>query len=201
MSKSSGDFLRLQTLVDRGFHTLSYRLMCLQAHYRSELEFTWEGLQAAQTRLKRLVMGAERLGDGRAVATIYVPSAGTLAHAYRARFDEAVSNDLNTAGALPVLEEMLADKRIEANAKADLLLSMDAVLGLGFATLNRAGLRLRPVAATITEADIEARLADRKAARAAKDFATSDRIRDDLIAAGVEVMDGDPLGWDWRPTL
>lgn len=201
MSKSAGDFLRLQTLVDRGFHPLSYRLMCLQAHYRSELEFSWEGLQAAQTRLKRLVMGAERLGDSRAVATIYVPSAGTLAHAYRARFEAAVADDLNTAGALPTLEDMLADKRIEANAKADLLLSMDAVLGLGLATLTRADLRLRPVAATLTEADIEARLAERRDARAAKDFARSDALRDDLTAAGVEVMDGDPLGWDWRPVI
>ena len=51
MSKSSGEFLRLQLLVDKGFHPLAYRLMCLQAHYRSELEFSWEGLQAAFTRL------------------------------------------------------------------------------------------------------------------------------------------------------
>jgi cysteinyl-tRNA synthetase len=56
MSKSAGEFLRLQTLVDKGFHPLAYRLMCLQAHYRSELEFSWEGLQAAFVRLKRMVM-------------------------------------------------------------------------------------------------------------------------------------------------
>ncbi|MGB3738480.1 MAG: class I tRNA ligase family protein, partial [Pontixanthobacter sp.] len=53
MSKSSGEFLRLQTLIDRGYHPLAYRMMCLQAHYRSELEFTWEGLHAALVRLKR----------------------------------------------------------------------------------------------------------------------------------------------------
>ena len=55
-----------------------------------------------------------------------------------------------------------------------------------------------PMKAALTEPEIEARLDERKAARAAKDFAISDRIRDDLIAAGVEVMDGDPLGWDWK---
>ncbi|MFZ1736706.1 CysS/YqeB C-terminal domain-containing protein, partial [Sphingorhabdus sp.] len=59
-------------------------------------------------------------------------------------------------------------------------------------------LRIRPNSAVIEEADIEAALAERKEARAAKDFAKSDAIRDDLIAKGVEVMDGDPLGWDWR---
>ena len=55
MSKSTGEFLRLQVLIDAGVHPLAYRLMCLQAHYRSELEFTWENLFAALTRLKRLV--------------------------------------------------------------------------------------------------------------------------------------------------
>jgi cysteinyl-tRNA synthetase len=61
MSKSSGEFLRLQLLIDKGYHPLAYRLMCLQAHYRSELEFSWEGLGAALTRLKRLVMAVAAL--------------------------------------------------------------------------------------------------------------------------------------------
>ena len=74
---------------------------------------------------------------------------------------------------------------------------MDAVLGLGLTAIYRADLRIRPKSATITEAEIEAALARRKEARAAKDFATSDAIRDDLTAKGVEVMDGDPLGWEW----
>ncbi|MFX5563098.1 hypothetical protein ABTD73_21865, partial [Acinetobacter baumannii] len=61
MSKSTGEFLRLQTLVDAGFHPLAYRLMCLQAHYRSELEFSWDNLAAASVRLKRLVMAVASL--------------------------------------------------------------------------------------------------------------------------------------------
>ncbi|MEY3940948.1 MAG: hypothetical protein RLZZ604_1408, partial [Pseudomonadota bacterium] len=61
MSKSSGEFLRVQLLIDKGFHPLAYRLMCLQAHYRSELEFSWEGLQAAFVRLKRMVMAVSNL--------------------------------------------------------------------------------------------------------------------------------------------
>ena len=75
---------------------------------------------------------------------------------------------------------------------------MDAVLGLGLLSLERTDLRLRPKAATITEAAIEDVLVQRKEARAAKDFATSDRLRDELAAQGVEAMDGDPLGWDWK---
>jgi cysteinyl-tRNA synthetase len=72
------------------------------------------------------------------------------------------------------------------------------VLGINLLTLSRQDLRVRPKAALITEAEIETALAARKEARASKDFARSDAIRDDLIAKGVEVMDGDPLGWDWR---
>ncbi len=75
---------------------------------------------------------------------------------------------------------------------------MDSVLGLNLLTLTRQDLRIRPKTATITEPEIEAILAQRKDARAAKDFATSDRLRDELAAQGVEVMDGDPLGWDWK---
>jgi cysteinyl-tRNA synthetase len=75
---------------------------------------------------------------------------------------------------------------------------MDGVLGLGLASLNRNDLRIRPKAARITETEIEASLAERRKARVRKDFAKSDAIRDDLIAKGVEVMDGDPLGWDWK---
>ena len=59
-------------------------------------------------------------------------------------------------------------------------------------------MRLRPKDAAIAQAEIEEALARRKAARAEKDFATSDAIRDELAAQGVEAMDGDPLGWEWK---
>jgi cysteinyl-tRNA synthetase len=72
------------------------------------------------------------------------------------------------------------------------------VLGLGLMELARADLRLRPKAAEIAEEEIEAVLAERKAARAEKYFARSDALRDELAARGVEAMDGDPLGWEWK---
>ena len=193
MSKSSGDFTRLQTLVDRGYHPLSYRLMCLQAHYRSEMEFSWEGLAAAQTRLKRWVQAVEGLR-----ARPAAPSKGD-ADTYLAQLDAAVSDDLNTARALPVLDAMLADKRLAPQDRIAALAAFDAVLGLDLAKLTRADLRVRPATATIDADAIAARLAERKEARVAKDFGRSDAIRDALVAAGVEVMDGDPMGWDWRP--
>ena len=194
MSKSTGDFLTLQRLVDAGIHPLAYRLMCLQAHYRSELEFSWDNLLAALTRLKRLAAALEKLP--RAEPT--VPGAG---QPFVDRLDEAMSDDLNTARALPALDELVAAKRLPPKERWAALAAFDAVLGLGLAMLDRRQLRVRPADATTGEAAIEAHLAARKEARAAKDFARSDAIRDELTAAGVEVMDGDPLGWDWRPRI
>jgi cysteinyl-tRNA synthetase len=112
-----------------------------------------------------------------------------------------VSEDLNTAVALTCLDEAIAMKKVDAGQKLAAIARMDNVLGFGLMTLERANLRVRPNDTTITETDIEAALARRKEARANKDFAASDAIRDELIAQGVEVMDGDPLGWDWRLTI
>ena len=193
MSKSAGEFLTLQALVDRGFHPLAYRLMCLQAHYRSELEFSWDNLAAAFTRLKRMVLAAERVP---AAAPADATDRRLLAELDG--FDAAVSDDLNTAKALTHAETVLTAKGLDAGQRRTALACMDAVLGLGLLDLKRADLRVRPAGARIAEDEIEARLTERKAARAAKDFAASDRLRDELIAAGVDVMDGDPLGWEWR---
>jgi cysteinyl-tRNA synthetase len=194
MSKSSGEFLRLQLLIDKGYHPLAYRLMCLQAHYRSELEFSWEGLGAALTRLKRMVMAVEPL---KAVATQPVAEHPKFAAAL-SKFDAAISDDLATPVALTALDEALAVKKVDAGIKRAVIEEMDAVLGLNLFSLTREDLRIRPISATITEAEITTSLARRKEARAAKDFATSDAIRDELAAQGVEVMDGDPLGWEWK---
>jgi len=194
MSKSSGEFLRLQLLIDKGFHPLAYRMLCLQAHYRSELEFSWEGLGAALVRLKRLVMGVATLRS----QTEPAAETGPRFAPFLERFAAAVSDDLNTAVALTVLEEVIALKKVDAGEKLAAIAAMDAVLGLGLLTLDRAQLRVRPKAAVIAEAEIEAVLVQRKEARAEKDFARSDALRDELAAKGVEAMDGDPLGWDWK---
>ncbi|MDQ0838036.1 cysteine--tRNA ligase [Sphingomonas faeni] len=195
MSKSTGQFTTMQTIVDRGFHPLAYRLMCLQAHYRSELEFSWENLAAAAIRLKRMVQAVETLR-----ARPPGGPSGSAMH-YADRLEEAVSDDLATPRALPILDELLADKRVAPADRIAALDDFDAVLGLDLATIRREDLRIRPVSATIDEETIAARLAERRDARAAKDFERSDAIRDELAAAGVEVMDGDSLGWDWKIAL
>ncbi|KPP85257.1 cysteine--tRNA ligase [Erythrobacter sp. HL-111] len=217
MSKSSGEFLRLRLLVEKGYHPLAYRMMCLQAHYRSELEFSWEGLGAALTRLKRMVQRIENLKARHAeLVSASMPDASNWSHEegwslkqvqddeleswvdFFINFDASMSEDLNSAIAITVLEDVLARKKVLPSETLKVVAGMDAVLGLDLLGLTRSDLRIRPVSATITEDEIEAALAERKQARAAKDFARSDAIRDELSRQGVEVMDGDPLGWEWR---
>ena len=200
MSKSSGEFLRVPLLPQKGYHPLAYRLLCLQAHYRSELEFSWEGLGAALTRLKRMLMAARKVAD--LVEGAHEPREEAITHPklvpLEEAFDKAMADDLNTPVALTVLEETLAIKKVPAEQKLSLLHLMDAVLGLKLFELERADLRIRPDSAHIAEDEIATRIAEREKARATRDYATSDRIRDELAAKGVELMDGDPLGWEWR---
>lgn len=219
MSKSSGEFLRLQLLVDKGYHPLAYRMMCLQAHYRSELEFSWEGLGAALVRLKRMVMGIANLKARHAeLVSESMPNSEpwlqeqhwTLKQVQGDEdFDRAIQgnleestnticDDLNTAVSIVALDVILAQKKVEPVVRLKAVAAIDQVLGLDLLNLTRADLRIRPKDASITEAEIEAALAERKEARAAKDFARSDALRDELTAKGVEIMDGDPLGWDWK---
>jgi len=196
MSKSSGDFLRLQVLIDKGIHPLAYRLMCLQAHYRSELEFTWDNLLAALTRLKRIVMGVERLIEKADAQTAKVEHPGLVQ--LRDKFDTALSEDLNSSKCLPLLEELLALKKVAADQRLMLLSDLDSVLGFELTSLKRSDLRVRPVDAQTDATEIEAKLDQRQKGKSEKDFAAADAIRDELTAQGVELMDGDPLRWEWR---
>ena len=194
MSKSSGEFLRLPLLVSKGVHPLAYRLMCLQAHYRSELEFSWDNLLAALTRLKRLVIHIQKLKE-RATAG----QGGKFdVQKYLTAFDEVISSDLNTPEGLAVLDLVLGVKAIPPSDALRAIEHIDSVLGLNLLNLTRADLRLRPAAMSIDETEVERLLRLRKEARADKNFAASDAIRDELTKAGIEVMDGDPLGWEWR---
>ncbi|HEY9091026.1 cysteine--tRNA ligase [Parasphingorhabdus sp.] len=196
MSKSSGEFLRLQLLIDKGIHPLAYRLMCMQAHYRSELEFSWDNLIAALTRLKRIVMGVERLKERLETAQGAKPPHPKIAE-IRDQLDAAISNDLNSPPVIPLLEELLSLKKIDAAKRMELLQEIDLLLGLGLETLTRTDLRLRPKSVSISETEIEQKLDLRQQAKSAKDFAAADAIRDELMAQGVELMDGDPLRWEW----
>lgn len=205
MSKSKGGFTTLFSLIDRGVHPLAYRLLCLSAHYRSELEFSPENLMAALTRLKRMIMAVEGLKaraegsdwqstEREALLSGLHPKLRPLLE----QFDAALSDDLMVPRALPLLEEALSMKKVPVDDKLRLAAAMDQALGLKLLTISRAELRLAPKDVAISEAEIESELDRRQTARTEKDFAASDAIRDALASKGVEVMDGDPLRWEWK---
>lgn len=169
MSKSSGDFVRLQTLQSRNIDPLAYRYLCLTAHYRSKLHFTWASLEAAHTALNRL----RHLYAG-------WPDGGRVDADFAARFDAEVNEDLNLPRALAVLWDLVRSNLPPATLKATAD-SFDAVLGLDLR-------EWRPVAPDIPE-HVRVLLGDRERARADKDWAQADRIRDALSAEGWRVED------------
>lgn len=230
MSKSKGNFLTLQSLVDRGIHPLVYRLFLLTASYRSSLEFTWEALDGARANLRRLLLRTARLrdevfardDDSAKAAHQWLKIAreakyqsggpldfirdtlcaglGKLAEPFVDRLDAAISEDLHTPQVLVILGEVLDHKKLDAAEALRLVALCDLLLGLRLLEVSAAELSLRPADAAIGEDEIADLLRQRQDARKAKDFATSDRLRDQLLAAGVMIKDG-PQGTDWEWSL
>src|SRR5208282_1626585 len=122
MAKSAGEFLRLKTLVERGYDPLAFRYLCLTAHYRSQLNFTWDALDAAATALERLRTGFHALTE-----------AGPADASYLERFSAEINDDLNLPRALALAWEVLRGE-LAQGARRGTLLAFDRVLGLGLAT-------------------------------------------------------------------
>ena len=172
MAKSAGEFLRLQSLIDRGFDPLAYRYLCLTGHYRTQLNFTWEALDAAATGLTRMRQGFFGLSDDPAAQ----PNAQFID-----RFTGCVNDDLNLPRALAVAWELLRGDRIDAAEVKATLARFDHVFGLGLE-------RWSPRQASIPDA-IKTLADARAAARTAKNWAEADRLRHEIARAGFEVED------------
>ncbi len=171
MAKSAGEFLRLKALTDRGYDPLAYRYLCLTAHYRGQMNFTWDALDAATTALDRMRNGIHALAGAPAAA----PDAGAIG-----RFTAEIDDDLNVPRALALAWEVLRGD-LPAGVKRATLLAFDRVFGLALAAWE-------PKQETIP-ADVAALAAERAAARAAKNWAEADRLRGLLQAAGWEMED------------
>ena len=170
MAKSAGEFLRVKSLTDRGYDPLAYRFLCLTAHYRSQMSFTWEAMDAAQTGLDRLRRHVHELG-----------APGAADSQWLARFGNELNDDLQFPKALALVNEMLRASIHDAQKKATML-AFDECLGL----------RLHEWAPTVEAipAEVEAMAALRFAARQAKNWPESDRLRDAIAALGFAVEDG-----------
>ena len=176
MAKSAGEFLRLESLIARGYDPLVYRYLCLTAHYRTQMSFSWEAMDAAATALDRMRNGVFALPSD--------PNAAPDA-AYLDRFTAEVNDDLNVPRALAVAWEVLRGDLAPAVKRATLL-RFDEVLGLRLAQWQPAQDDVPPDVAAIAEA--------RAAARTAKRWADADRLRAELAGLGWE-MEDQPAGY------
>ena len=169
MSKSSGEFLRVQTLLDKGYDPLAYRFFCLSALYRAKLNFTWEGLDAAATSLERLRQAVYGWGE-----------AGSVDEDYMQNFVEQINEDLNMPRALAVAWDLVKSDLPDPAKKATML-AFDRVLGLRLAEWEPKEVEV--------PAEVLEMVAARLAARKAKNWAEADALRDKITAAGFTVED------------
>ena len=205
MSKSSGEFLTVSLLEEKGFDPLVYRLFCLGSHYRKSLVFSWEGMESTKTAYNKLTARIAALNpdDPSPVDT-------EAFDALKARFTDAMDNDLNTALAVTALYDVLKSKTNDAT-KLALIADFDSVLSLSLLDAaakiraqNKAAAAAKSQAnegdltvVCLTEGadeglrtEAEKLIRERAAAKKAKDFAAADAIRDKLAAMGVTLKDG-----------
>lgn len=188
MSKSKGDFLTLSLLEEKGYSPLAYRYFCLQSHYRKPLEFSFEALENAKSAYEKLM---KRVSD--------LPDEGFFDEAtsapYLQDFSTALCNDLNTAKALSVVYDVLKSD-LSGMTKRALVRQFDQVLSLG---LTETGKDISSPDEAFSRL-VEAKIAERNAARAARDFNRADIIRDELISLGVTLTDSrDGTAWNLCP--
>ncbi|MGZ3692645.1 MAG: cysteine--tRNA ligase [Bdellovibrionota bacterium] len=174
MSKSKGETLTLSVLERDGFDPMDYRFLLLQAHYRTQLLFSYDALRAAQAGRRGMM---ERLRDWQGLGG---KSLGDLSR-YTNAFEKAVFDDLNMPEALSVFFQAAKDPALSPADKVKLALDFDGMFGLGLAQ------RLEQL--DLVPAEIQALVDARDHARATKQWAESDRLRGELQAKGYRVDD------------
>ena len=176
MSKSKGEFLTVSLLKSKGYSPIDYRFFCLNSHYRNPLTFTFESLDGARKALKRLKS-----------KTLALKDEGNLDNESFTKYDElykeALSNDLNTSSMITILYDVLKDESLNDKTKLELVKSFDKVLSLDLLKEEES------VIDTDLEKMIQEKIVERKEAKKNKDFATADKIRDELLEQGIKLID------------
>lgn len=189
MSKSKGNFFTLRDITDKGYSGREIRYVLIAGHYRTKINFTFASLDQARASLRRIDDFTRRLQEAAGSKTVGTGMAAILAKKTEDAALAALEDDLNVSGVLGTLFDLMRDVNRaldaaelggEAVATIQALLEkLDSVLGLIAPDED----------ANAVPADILAKVEARQAARKAKDFATSDQIRDELAAAGWVIKD------------
>lgn len=170
MAKSDDNFLTLQLLIDKGYSPLDYRYFCLQSHYRKELAFDWDGLDAAKTGLRRLKDKVKSFGE----------DSGEINSSYFDRFKDVISDDLNIPQALALAWDLVDDKNLSDKDKLSTIKIFDEVLGL----------KLDEKVEFSIPDEVQKLVEERDIARSNKDFEASDKLRNEIQNLGWIVKDG-----------
>ena len=178
MSKSKGEFLTVSLIESKGYNPLAYRLFCLQSHYRKPLVFSYEALDQATGTYNKLKNRVAALAKDGAVNEAAVAE-------YKAKFVEAVGNDVNTSMGITLLYDVLKAELDDATKRA-IIGSFDEVLGLD---LLKEEVAVEPAVDAELEAYVLAKIEERKAAKKEKNFELADAIRAELLEKGVEIKD------------
>ena len=174
MSKSKGAILTVSLLEEQGYDPLAYRFMCLNSHYRKQLVFSYNAVeQASQTlnKLKNKISSIVEEGE----------LDSNKFDLYDNRFKEELSNDLNTANVITVLYDLLKDDEVNGQTKLELIKSIDKVLSLDLVVKKELSLE--------NQKYVEEKIKERNEAKSNKDFATADKIRDELLAKNIKLVD------------
>jgi cysteinyl-tRNA synthetase len=172
MAKSTGNVVLLSDVAEAGLDPLAVRLAMLEHRYRQQMNLTWETLRAADRTLRRW---------RRRVAGWAEHPSRPIAADYHARARAAIDDDLDTPAALRVLRELEKDETVPPGSRFETFLDLDHLLALDLSREIGAARTLPPGAAELLE--------QRERARAARDWAASDRLRDELAELGVKVAD------------
>lgn len=172
MAKSAGNFYTLRDVIEKGYSPLAYRYLLLTAHYRKQLNFTWESLSASQTALTKLEDFIRN-----------IEGAGEVDKSYQTKFISVLNEDLNTPQAIALMWEVVSDLTLSPAVKKATLIYFDQVLGLNLANL-------KPL--EIPE-DVKRLVTERELSRKDGNFSLSDQLRDQVLSLGY-IIDDTPSG-------
>ncbi|MDO5764906.1 MAG: cysteine--tRNA ligase [Elusimicrobiales bacterium] len=176
MSKSGGTFVTVDVLKEKGYDPLAYRYLCLSAHYRTQLEFSYESMDSAAKSLKNLRALAVQAKQAAAAQET------EKSKAWKEKFTVAMEDDLNAPKALALVWEAVRSTELSAAEKVDFLTFADSILALDLFKEEAAPKADIP-------AHVQALLDARAAARKAKEWKKSDELRDEIARAGYLVKD------------